>query len=643
MRNHYEILDVPRDATGDQIKAAYRFQLKAFHPDKFSQGSEHARSAQERIHQIVEAHRTLSEPSSRAEYDRFLHHTSPLAIQNAGTSAAKVRRRSGSVIYVSATDELESAEEITLAELAALGYGTMTRPSVEGESDLLPAIRKQIDRCRAVVQLVGRSFGEEPPTIDPTFGRVSYTQYEAMYARQHRKAVYYILLSDKFPTDAFAHEPDELSSLQKTYRRRLQIVDPNRCPVIDNSEALKTHLRALKGVLNTSSLAQWKNLLWVPMAAAIFVLVGVWYLPTKPSMPSSSSRKLETTLIQSEPSVAGTDISRPRESLALPPENISPTTPTTTAAPSTFDLPALARNARKAVVTVRVFDSKEKSIGTGTGFFISDDGRFVTNQHVIKDAVSAAVRTEDGAIYVVAGALARSTMLDLAVLKAEAKQVPFLRIQTVTPEIGSRIAIIGSPRALEGSLTDGIISAFREQGNGTWLQITAPVSPGSSGSPVLDSSGQVVGVATLNSSGRFQNLNFARSSHDLIKLLESIPTDVKPRLLSDRDWPKESAPLSASPAPNANTTYRVVGLPRKSPVLFIRKGPGIKFDVLAGFGPRGRGIILGPGRVTNGTTVWQEIFSGPYHGWVNAQYIEAETPGTEGSHGLRPRARKVSR
>lgn len=628
MRNHYEILDVPRDATADQIKAAYRFQLKAFHPDKFAQGSEHARSAQERVHQIVEAHRMLSEPSSRAEYDRFLHHTSPITIQNAGTSAASKRHR-GRAIYVSATDELESAEGLTLAELIALGYRTMTRPSAEGESDLRPAIRKQIDRCGAVVQLVGQSYGEEPPTIDPVFGRVSYTQYEAVYARQRRKAVHYLLLSDKFPADAIAQEADDLSNFQKAYRRRLQIVDPNRCPVIETPEALKERLRALKGALNTG-LVQWKNLLLVPMAAAIFVLVGVWFLPTKESSPPSVSKKTETTPVRSESTGSVTrrrnaernEASRPKESIAPPREDVSP-------APivvgSTFDLPTIARNARKAVLTIRAVDSKGKT-KTGTGFFISHDGRIVTNRHVISGAIRAEVRTEDGAIYIVAGALTHSDSFDLAVLKAEAKQVPFLVIQPTMPEIGSRVAIIGSPRALEGSLSEGIVSAIRTEGEGTWIQITAPISPGSSGSPVLDGTGQVVGVATLNSGGRFQNLNFARSSRDLNSLIEYLPAGMKPQLLADLNVQQKSATPPVSPSETPPVTYRVVGLPKSVPFLNIRKGPGTKYPVFAVFTPSGRGIVLGPGRVTNGSTIWQEVYSGAYSGWVNAEYLAPETP-----------------
>jgi tetratricopeptide (TPR) repeat protein len=102
------------------------------------------------------------------------------------------------------------------------------------------------------------------------------------------------------------------------------------------------------------------------------------------------------------------------------------------------------------------------------------------------------------------------------------------------------VAVIGSPLALEGSLSDGIVSASRRDNTGTWLQISASISHGSSGLPVLDSHQKVIGVATWTIE-KGQNLNFARSAHDLATLLESIPVDAKPtrfidQLTSDPDF-----------------------------------------------------------------------------------------------------------
>src|SRR5206468_3005270 len=127
------------------------------------------------------------------------------------------------------------------------------------------------------------------------------------------------------------------------------------------------------------------------------------------------------------------------------------------------------------------------------------------------------------------GVLSSSSELDLAVLKADAREVQFLSVDgaTTSPEPGTRVAVIGSPLALEGSLSEGIVSAIRSVEDGNWLQISAPISEGSSGSPVLDRHGRVIGIATLTAK-EGQNLNFARSSRDLSKFLAEIQADAKP-------------------------------------------------------------------------------------------------------------------
>lgn len=200
-----------------------------------------------------------------------------------------------------------------------------------------------------------------------------------------------------------------------------------------------------------------------------------------------------------------------------------------------LDLPALAQKARGAVVLIVGYDAAGKII-TGSGFFVSADGRLVTNYHVIEGIVNAQAKLESGAIYNIDGVLASSSALDLAALKADARDMQFLLVDDASnpPQPGTRIAVIGSPLALEGSLSEGIVSAIRSSLDGSWLlQISAPISPGSSGSPVLDRHGRVVGVATLTAE-EGQNLNFARSSYDLWNFLQTIDQDTKPKALSEK-------------------------------------------------------------------------------------------------------------
>jgi hypothetical protein len=93
-----------------------------------------------------------------------------------------------------------------------------------------------------------------------------------------------------------------------------------------------------------------------------------------------------------------------------------------------------------------------------------------------------------------------------------------------SPREGDKIIVVGNPLGLEGSISDGIVSAFRTTRDlGKLIQITAPISPGSIGSPVINTNGEVIGVATLNLEGG-QNLNFAISSERLISLWKNIVT-----------------------------------------------------------------------------------------------------------------------
>jgi tetratricopeptide (TPR) repeat protein len=167
------------------------------------------------------------------------------------------------------------------------------------------------------------------------------------------------------------------------------------------------------------------------------------------------------------------------------------------AAPEAIDLPALAKKSSPSVLLLSVLDADGKEIAEGTGFIISSDGRVVTNHHVIEGASAMVAKGIHGAFYNVAGVLAQNADNDIAILKLDATDLPSLPLGDSTKaEVGQPIAVIGSPLGLEGTLSEGIISAIREEDDKRTLQISAPISPGSSGSPVLNASGEVIGVAT---------------------------------------------------------------------------------------------------------------------------------------------------
>ena len=128
----------------------------------------------------------------------------------------------------------------------------------------------------------------------------------------------------------------------------------------------------------------------------------------------------------------------------------------------TPDLRALAKQTRPAVYLLVLQDEDGKTIGAGTGFVISSQGLLVTNQHVIAEAHTIIAKAENGGLFPITRVVATDSRNDLALLQLEAKDLPFL---TLAPdgsaEAGTRIAVIGSPLGLEGTLTEGIVSARR--------------------------------------------------------------------------------------------------------------------------------------------------------------------------------------
>jgi tetratricopeptide (TPR) repeat protein len=182
-------------------------------------------------------------------------------------------------------------------------------------------------------------------------------------------------------------------------------------------------------------------------------------------------------------------------------------------------IPEIVAKAKPAVVQVIAFDANWSPMRTGTGFFVSADGDLLTNFHVIRGAIHISARTNNGAIFVFEKLIAGSAESDVALLRFQANDVDYLKLGSSTNAVeGETVLVIGNPEGLQGTVSNGIISAFRE--NRSYIQITAPVSPGSSGSPVLDETGQVIGMATLIAK-EGQNLNFAISAEVVEAVIRS--------------------------------------------------------------------------------------------------------------------------
>ena len=125
------------------------------------------------------------------------------------------------------------------------------------------------------------------------------------------------------------------------------------------------------------------------------------------------------------------------------------------------DIPALVQRAKPAVVEILTFDQQNDLLKTGTGFFISPDGLLLTNFHVISGGSSIMAKTPTGAVYFLKSVLSASKTYDVAELQFFATDVPYLSLGSSSSAVeGQRVLVIGNPEGLEGTVSEGIISAF---------------------------------------------------------------------------------------------------------------------------------------------------------------------------------------
>src|SRR6185503_17676169 len=206
-------------------------------------------------------------------------------------------------------------------------------------------------------------------------------------------------------------------------------------------------------------------------------------------------------------------------------------------------LPALVKRVKPAVVAIATFDASGEAVMTGSGFFLKP-GQVVTNLHVIRGSVRAEIKTLDGKgkVFPVNGILAVDEEGDLALLSVDMPPQPVRTSELARelPEEGESIFVIGNPLKLEGSVSDGIVSAVREVPNSyRIIQITAPISHGNSGSPVFNMHGQVLGVVTVKVTNG-QNINLAIAAARVGEL-----KNFEPKALSELA-PKKGAEVSES-------------------------------------------------------------------------------------------------
>jgi serine protease Do len=179
--------------------------------------------------------------------------------------------------------------------------------------------------------------------------------------------------------------------------------------------------------------------------------------------------------------------------------------------------------------------TRKQEVGGGSGFFVSEDGYLVSNAHVVADeSAEYTVFLTDGTKYD-AKVIAKDTVLDIALLKVEAKGVPYLSFgDSDALQVGQSVIAIGNAlgeyrNTVSAGVVSGLarsVSASTNRGNSETLpnviQTDAAINPGNSGGPLLDLAGNVIGVNVAASTGGAENIGFALPANAVKKAVDSI-------------------------------------------------------------------------------------------------------------------------
>ena len=268
-----------------------------------------------------------------------------------------------------------------------------------------------------------------------------------------------------------------------------------------------------------------------------------------------------------------------------PPATSSPTSPAQLPTPSplpsqpsegqALGLATLVSSVRPAIILVTVFDASGKLLRTGTGFFVADDGKLVTEWRTAGGGAYGVAKMGDGTICNVTGILASSTTLDLAVLKADVKGVPFLALNKIgKTDVGTRVAVIGSALAgSEGTPVEGTIYAKLKQADrrGDRLGIVAPIPASAIGAPVVDGSGWVIGIVIARNE-KGEGLDLVQPSSVVQSFLAQIAPEAAAHWL---------AMVEARPSPRATPKPPGVAAPQqpaRQPRLVYKPRPNYPFE-----------------------------------------------------------------
>lgn len=202
------------------------------------------------------------------------------------------------------------------------------------------------------------------------------------------------------------------------------------------------------------------------------------------------------------------------------------------------NLKTIINDTKEASFVIYTFDEYGSPSGCGSGFFIESDGTGITNYHVLNGATKAIIRMSDSTEIEIDKVLTSNEELDIAkfsVKNQENKEFKYLKFSERKPEQGDKVYNISAPLGLEQSVSDGIVSSVRSDSNTDIIQITAPISQGSSGSALLNEDGDVIAIATFTKQGG-QNLNFGIvMDNEKLAALKDNPFEKKNKSFNSKD------------------------------------------------------------------------------------------------------------
>jgi S1-C subfamily serine protease len=197
----------------------------------------------------------------------------------------------------------------------------------------------------------------------------------------------------------------------------------------------------------------------------------------------------------------------------------------------------------------------------GTAFLAAGNRLAVTAWHVVHDARRVEARFSDNQRVTVVGLVDKNEKLDLAMLQLDTGSRPRITLSTSTPRIGSRVYLLGSPRGLDFSFSEGLISQIRTLDGVRYYQLSCPISPGDSGGPVLNDRGEAIGVVSWRKADA-ENVGFAIPCPEVVRMNAALPvmawSDVallSPHPLTPPDAAPQVRAAVATRGPNAADAY----------------------------------------------------------------------------------------